>query len=267
VATICIATSGALAQSFFESGAAGTFVQPAPWATDRFAPGDWTAGATDPLGGTALRLGIRNADRRDLRAPAFNSGFYDTQGRQRAASIVGNWEVGGELFIPQSWLTPGTLRRSDLWSRDNNPVETSARYLIVGFINNDPADGFNPAAANFQPRFRSWDSTVGWTDLVTPVLAGQYNSFKIVNTGSSHDYYINGVLVDSNVGASYSDAGFEDLRTVFLEAFNFGNAGNATSLPDSSYDAHWRNVYAAVPAPGAAALLGLGGLLAARRRR
>ncbi len=267
VSVVGLAASSALAATFFESGAAGTFAAPSPWAQDRYAPGEWTPGATDPLGGDALRLGIRNADRRNLRNASFNSGFYDTQGRQTSASVSGNWEVGGELFIPGSWLTPGTLRRSDLWARDNNPVENDARYVIVGFINNDPNDGFNPNAANFVPRFRSWDSTVGWTDLNVPVLADQYNSFQIINTGTSHDYYINGMLVASNGGASYSDAGFTDLQTVFLEAFNFGNADNAATLTDSGYDAYWRNVYAVVPTPASVGLLGLGGLLAARRRR
>lgn len=255
----------ASAQTFFESGASGTFAQPAPWATDRFTPGEWTPGATDPLGGSALRLGVRNADRRDLRSSSFNAPFYDTQGRQRASSIAGTWEVGGELFIPAGWLSDGALRRSDLWTRDSNPVESNARYLIVGFINNNPADPFNPTTTT-TPRFRIWNSTVGWTDLTAAVLADQYNSFRIVNTGTQHDYYINGVLVGSNTGASYSAAGFEGLQTTFLQAFNFGNGTNTTSLTDSGYDTFWRNVYA-IPAPGAAALLGLSGLVALRRRR
>ncbi|MDX2017291.1 MAG: hypothetical protein SFY95_06580 [Planctomycetota bacterium] len=253
------------AQAFFESGAAGTF-STADWATDRYAPAGWTGGATDPLGGASLRISVSNADRRDLRPGAFNSAFYDTQGRQRASAIAGTWEVGGEIFIPASWLQPGTLRRSDLWARDNNPDEGSSRYLIAGFINNDPADGFNPLAGGFSPRFRVWNSTVGWTNLSVAVRTDQYNSLRIVNTGTSHEYYINGALVASNSGASYSQIGFSDLRTTWVQAFNFGNASNAASLPDSGYDVHWRNVYA-IPAPGAMGLLGVMGLAAARRRR
>ena len=38
-------------------------------------------------------------------------------------------------------------------------------------------------------------------------------------------------------------------------------------LADRGYAAYWRNVYAVVPTPASVGLLGLGGLLAARRRR
>lgn len=254
------------AQSFFESGAAGTF-STASWNVDRYAPAGWTPGATDPLSGTALRIDLSNADRADLRPSGYGSTFYNTQGRQHAASISGNWEVGGELYIPTDWGTAGNLRRSDLWTRDSNPVEGNAFYPIVGFVNNDPADPFNPAAAGFQPRFRVWDSSTGWIDLGTSVNYGAYNAFRIVNTGTSHEMYINGALVQTLTGASYSEAGYEGLQTVFVEAYNFGNADNAASLPDSSYSVYWRNVYASVPAPGCLALLALGGWVSAGRRR
>ncbi|CAG0950001.1 hypothetical protein PHYC_00147 [Phycisphaerales bacterium] len=260
------ALAPAMAQSFFESGAAGSF-STTNWGVDRYAPAGWTPGATDPLSGTALRIDLSNADRADLRPSGYSGAFYNTQGRQRAAGITGAWEVGGELFIPSDWETAGNLRRSDLWTRDANPVEGNAFYPIVGFINNDPADGFNPLASGFSPRFRVWDSSTGWVDLATTVNYGAYNAFRIVNTTTSHDFYINGALVQSLSGAAYSEAGFEGLQTAFVEAYNFGNADNAGSLPDSGYEVYWRNVYASVPAPGAIALLGLGGLVCTRRRR
>lgn len=266
VSLVALSAVPALAQDFFESGAGGTFSL-SNWNVDRYAPGGWTPGATDPLSGTALRLDISNADRRDLRPGAYNDDFYNTQGRQRSTTEAQGWEVGGSLFIPSSWLDAGNLRRSDLWTRDQNTDENDAIYPIVGFVNNDPADPFNPGAANFEPRFRAWDSTTGWIDLpLVSVLADQYNSFKIKDTGSSYQYYINGNLVQTLSGPQYSEAGAEGLQTVFIEAYNFGRADNAGSLPDSSYSVFWKDVYA-VPAPGGAALLGLGGLLGARRRR
>ncbi len=234
-----VATSAA---GFGDSGATGTFSL-SDWNVDRFAPGGWAPGSTDLLSGTALKITISNADRENLRPPAFSGLFYTTQGRVRLSPGV--TEVGGELFIPTSWGTPGNLRRSDVWSRDNNPVEGNSRYQIFGFINNDPADPFNPLAANFVPRIRTWDSTIGWADYpAAPILYGQYNKFRIVDTGSSHQYWLNGTLIDTNSGSSYSAPGSEGLRQVILNSYNFGNAGNSLSLPDSGYEVFWKNAYA-----------------------
>lgn len=243
-----VGVSVATAVPWNESGASGTF-DLTNWATDRYAPGGWAPGTLDPLGGQALRISLLNADRRNLRTSSFNDAFYDTQGRQRPA--LGAREVSGELFIPTSWSTPGNLRRADLWSRDDNPSEASSRYPIIGFINNDPADPFNPLAANFQPRFRYFQSGVGWVELpgVTPVY-GQYNSFRVVDSGSSYEIFVNGALVHSASGSRYSAWG-PGLRQIILNAFNFGNAGNTATLPDSGYDVFWRNVRAGFPLPSA----------------
>lgn len=257
-----VATS-AWGQSFYESGATGTFLT-SHWVVDRYAPAGWTSGAMDPLGGQALRIDISNADRADLRPPGYGGVFYNTQGRQRSTSISAPWEIGGALFIPTSWGQAGNLRRSDLWARDANPTEANAHYPIVGFINNDPAAPFDPTATNFQPRFRVWNSGAGWVDLTEPIVYDDYNTFRIVSTGSAFLYYVNGSLV--HTGAYYSQGGYEALQTVFVQAYNFGDSSNTMTLPDSSYSAYWRNVYA-VPSPGAMALLGLGGMLAGRRRR
>lgn len=266
VSVVAALSSVSFAQ-FFESGAAGTFSN-TNWVTDRYEPNAWQPGATDPIGGTALRVGLSNADRHENRPAAFQSSFYNTQGRQRTgAPILGQgWEVGGSLFIPASWGQAGNLRSSSLWSRDASVTEAAARYTIVGFINNDPSDAFNPNAANFQPRFRVWDPSVGYVDLAATVNYGAYNTFRIVDTGTSFDYYINGVSVASFGGGSYSDVGSEGLNSVFVQAYNFGTPANSQTLQDSGYDAYWQNVYA-VPTPGAAALAGLGALAGLRRRR
>lgn len=240
-AAVVAAPMIASAAGFGDSGGSGTF-NLADWAVDRYAPGGWAPNSTDPLSGNALKISIANADRKDLRPGAYNSDFYNTQGRVRLSPGV--TEVGGKLFIPASWGTPGNLRRSDIWSRDNNPAEPNSRYLICGFINNDPADPFNPLAGGFAPRFRAWDSTVGWTDLSAPVLYGQYNTIRMVDTGYQHEYYINGALVQVNSGAAYSEPGWNGLKQVILQGYNFGNAGNSGSLPDSSYDIYWKDVYA-----------------------
>ncbi len=236
------------AAGFNDSGASGTF-NLADWTGDRYEPSGWAPGSTDPLSGTALKITLSNADRDNLRPPSYNNNtFYSTQGKVRLSPGVN--EVSGKLFIPADWGTPGNLRRSDIWSRDNNPVENNSRYLICGFINNNPTDGFNPAPVGFVPRFRAWDSTVGWTNLTAPVLYGQYNTIRMVDTGTRHEYYINGALVKVNSGSSYSQVGFNGLRQVILNSFNFGIAANSVSLPDSGYDVYWKDVAALVTPTG-----------------
>jgi len=233
---------------FLDTGAAGSF-STGNWVVDRYAPGVWTPGAVNPNpgGGTALHLGIRNADRFENRPPAFQSLFYSTQGRQRASNLTQGFEVTGKLYIPASWAVPGNLRRSDLWARDTNPVEGSAKYLIVGFINSalaDEAGGiYHTNTPNFVARFRAWDSSIGWIDLPgVPVLLNQYNTFRMVDTGVSHQYYINGNLVHTN--ASYSDPAGFGMQTAYIEGRNFGHPMNAGDLPDSSYDIYWKDVSA-----------------------
>lgn len=242
LATLCVPMSAmAVGGGFGESGGAGTF-NVGDWIVDRFAPSGWTPGATDPIGGTALKITLSNADRSNLRGPGLTGTFYNYQGRVRQSPGV--TEVGGEVFIPASWGTPGNLRSTSIWSRDNNPVENNSTYQILSFINNDPADPFNPLALSFAPRFRAWSSVNGWTNLAAPVLYDQYNSFRMVDTGSSHQYWINGVLVQTNSGVEYSEAGWNGLKQVILNTYNFGDTSNIATLLDSGYDSYWRNVYA-----------------------
>jgi hypothetical protein len=265
-ATVATAST-AMGQIFFESGAAGTF-STSNWTVDRYAPNGWAAGSTDPIGGDALKISISNADRAQNRPGGQQGDFYNTQGRSRAVSLSTTWQIGGELYIPGEWGQSGNLRRSDLWGRDNgsDPLGTVS-YVIAGFVNNDASDPFNPTASNFSGRFRVWDPNAGWENLTATVNYDAYNSFAIESTGTEFNYYINGNLVKTYTGASYSLLGLEDLSRVFVQAYNFGVASNANTLLDSSYDAYWRNTYAAVPAPGAAAVAGIAGLMAARRRR
>jgi hypothetical protein len=240
------AAAACLAQSppYLETGASGSF-DLSNWGVDRYAPNAWTPNVLDPLGSQALRVHIDNADRRDLRT-GYGVQFYDTQGRVRLNGFKAT-EVGGEVFIPMSWELQGNLRQAALWSRDSNTVENDSFYPIISFINNDPDDPYNPEAVTI-PRFRIWDSTVGWID--RPDIAinwDQYNSFVIRDTGHSHQYFINGNLVEELSGSQYSAAGAEGIKEVILEATNFGLAENEATLPDSSYDVLWRNVYAIDP--------------------
>lgn len=238
------AAAGAFGQAppYSESGGPASF-DTSSWTVDRYAPNGWTANVLDPTGGRSLRVHIDNADRRDFRSNGFDNSFYDTQGRTRINNFKAT-EVGGEVYIPLNWGLQGNLRQTALWSRDNAVIENEAYYPIISFINNDPNDPYNPNAIP-QPRFRIWDSTTGWIDRTDiPVLYNQFNSFRIKDTGHSHQFFINGNMVAEFSGDMYSSAGNEGLKQIILNQTNFGNAGNESTLPVSSYDVYWRNVYA-----------------------
>jgi len=238
--TLVAAASVSFAQSprWTEDGTSSSFSL-TNWTVDRLAPGVWAPGTTDPLGGLALQLGIRNADRGDLNG---RDVFWNTQGRTR--QTIKSSEVGGQIFIPADWSVAGNLRRTDLWAEhlDN---ET---FPIIGFINNDPNDPFNPQATNFVPRIRVWDSATGvWDDLNLTIHYGAYNSVKIVDTGHSDQFFFNGAMVFELSGDSYTQdigSGIQPgYQEVLVEGYNFGEADNETTLPDSGYDIFWKNVY------------------------
>lgn len=245
LALIAIGAAGAaIAQAppYVDSGNAASF-DTAIWGVDRYAPNNWSPNIVDPTGGRALRVHIDNADRRNMRPSNFNTSFYDTQGRVRDNGFKAT-EVGGKVYIPSSWQLQGNLRQVALWSRDTNMDESWAYYPIISFVNNDPTDPFNPLAVP-QPRFRIWDSTTGWVDKpAIPINYNAYNSFKIKDTGHSHQFWINNALVEELSGDSYSLPDGEGLKQIALEATNFGNETNTSTLPSSNYDVYWKDVYA-----------------------
>lgn len=281
-----VTCSAALAQSWNETG--GTY-STTDWGVDRYAPAVWNGSGTAPNGDAALQTGVSNADRRDLRSPGLDVGFYDFQGRQRQANISGAWEVGAQLYIPSTWMTAPVLRDSSIWVRDSGvDANGTALYPSFGFGRNnlaalnDPnstlADISDPNHPGVISSFYGFDSFNGDIEIYSVAInVDGWNSFRIVDNGVNRiDMFINNTLVKTyqdefdglgNQTNTYSGAGFQGLTRVFLQNINFGNATNLTSLSDASYnDAFWRNVYA-VPAPGVSALMGMGLLAAARRRR
>jgi hypothetical protein len=251
--------------AFMSANAAGfidTFDSINPgWVTDRYEPNAFVSETF--MGDNRLKIGIDQAQAFQNRPAAFQSAFYNTQGRQRGESLTSPWVVQGDVFISDDYLTGENLRRTDIWVRDNNPVEANAVYGIFGVIRNDNADPFNPSAANLATRWRVWDADTanGWVDLAGAVTGG-WHTLAILATGTSYEYRLDGGLVyTDNTG---SDAGFEGLQTVFLEAYSFGDPTHA----GQNYSAYWDNVSAQpVPEPATMAALGLGALALLRRRR
>lgn len=225
------------------------------WVTDRYEPAAFVSDAG------RLRIDISTADSAANRPAGFGSTFYSTQGRQRAAGIDAPWQVSADIFLSAAFnTTTGALFRSDLWTRDSNLTESESQYPIIGFTNASPTDVFNPLAADRNFRLQVWDGNTGWVNLGLPagVTFDAWNTLTVKGTGDSFVFSLNGVEVyTDNTG---SEIGAENLRTVFLEAYNFG---------DSSYSVFWDNVSAqTVPTPAAMGVGVLGfGLLALRRGR
>lgn len=223
------------------------------WVTDRQEPSDGFSSVFFD-GDNRLRIGIDASEQSTVDT------FYYTEGRQRDYAVVDPWYVSADVYVSSAFnTTTGTLVRSDLWTRDSYPDESLANYPIFGFTNASPTDGFNPSAGDREFRFRAWDSQVGWIDLGLPsgfAFDAWYN-LKIVGTGTTFEYYIDDVLIHTDLTGS--EAGSEDLRTIYMQAYNFGH---------EDYGVHWDNLdVGIVPEPTSLALLSLGGLMLVRRRK
>jgi hypothetical protein len=222
------------------------------WVTDRYEPEQFI---TTFFGGdNRLQITIDSSDSAANRPSGYSGMFYNTQGRQRpGGDLAPVWTVSADLFVASAFnTTTGTLMRTDLWTRDSNPVENNSNYPIFGITNASPTDGFNASAGDRSVRFRAYDSSIGWVDLGMPggFTFDAWHNLSISSTGSVFEFRLDGTLLHTDT--TYSDPLYPNLQTVFLEAYNFGQAG--------SYSVLWDNLNA-VPEPSTyAAILGLAAL-------
>lgn len=231
---------------------------PAPvdgkWYRDRTAPAGF---ATEPVcqGRTdVLKISILG------NSPFGNAGgtnFYALQGREYGIAQTGSWTLSADLFVESSWASSSNgQRRAELWGVSMNASGNGGGLPAIGFTNEGNGIGrFRFATGN-------WNET--WGDLNATVNYGAWNSLRLEfdPTADLFKYYVNGDLqmsftsivpppsFDPQAGGVSTG-----LLSTIMQTYNYGQ----------DYTVCWSNT--AVPTPGAFALLGLGGLMGARRRR
>jgi hypothetical protein len=203
------------------------------WVTDRYDPAGFDTVAF--LGDNRLRLTIDQTGTTANRAIAFDSVFYNTQGRSRPGGIIGLWTLSAQIYVASSFnTTTGTLASGELWAQTGTTPATGS-YMIFGFTNSSPTDPLNPSATDRSFRFRVFTADIdNWIDLDLPASFSfdTWHTLTATATNSTFEYRLDGVLVLIRPTGSP-----RDLQTVFLEGYNFGQA--------SSYSVYWDNVVAA----------------------
>jgi hypothetical protein len=199
-----------------------------------------------------LDIEITSAEGLNNRPFAYQSMFYNTQGRQHVITGGADSLLEAALYIPQTWSDPANGDvRSDMWGVMTDGTGVSG-YPIIGFTNYGSGGG----------RYRVWEDDAGvWIDLPIPVQYDAWTTFGILFTGSSYQFLVNGQLAYTDTTTNGS-TGFS---AVSMQAYNFYDSSLGANAVD--YHAHWSNT----PEPGTwglavGSLLIIVGLLRRRSR-
>jgi PEP-CTERM motif len=227
---------------------------PTGWSTDRYDAASFGNVGSYQGRNNVLGIGIDSSTDLANRGAAFQSSFYNTQGRKQAISGGSGSILSADLYINADWAAASNgYKRTDMWGTMTDSAGVTA-YTIIGFTN------YGTAGA----RLRVWDADVsgGWVDLANTIAYDAWTSLAIEFDGNSFDYFVGGTLVysDTTIGTT---TGFGE---VIMQAYNFADP-SLGSPATSAYVAHWANVGAAVPEPGTLALAALALLGAATVRR
>jgi hypothetical protein len=215
---------------------------PGTWQVDRYPPNAFSNIGTVNGRSNVLDLGISTADSLPNRPPAFQSTFYNTQGRGFALDLPTYSVLYGSVYLPSAWGTssgPAQNRRSDLWGvlspasgGDTCPSSACNLFPIVDFTNASPSDPINAGGTG---RYRVFDTSVGFVDLATPVAYDQWSDLCTAWTGADIRHYVNGVEVYVQTDLTQADTSFGPpnkwTRTI-VQGYNFG----------ADYQANWSGI-------------------------
>ena len=225
---------------------------PTGWQVDRYDPHTFSNVGTFQGRDNVLGIEITSAEGFAQRPAAFESTFYNTQGRNNAAVGGADSTLAADLFIPDSWSNSenGSFR-SDLWGVMTGGGSVTD-YPIIGFTNYGGT-----------PRYRVWDGNTanGWVDLGTPVVFDAWTAFAITFTGTSYSFSING----STVYTDHTINGSTAFSALILQAYNVYGDLSIAGASAVDYTADWSNDGTAAPEPGTWGLLGGGLMLAGVR--
>jgi MYXO-CTERM domain-containing protein len=242
---LTVAASGASAgianEPFDVSPTLGAAQAPGVWYTDRYAPAGFQSAFFD--GDNRLQHQIAAADGANSRPGSFSGAFYNTQGRKYDLPS-GSTFLAIDLYVPADWAST-ERRMAGVWGTAFNALDAVSAYPILEFTSDSAS-----------PRFRGYNTNDGsWIDLGLPsgFSYDAWYTLQIEFTGGQFIYSVgdvSGSVVDLNSSVS--------IGNTILQGHN--------TTDGVSYDIYWDNL-TTVPAPGAFALLALGGLALSRRRR
>ncbi len=215
---------------------------------DRYPPAGFASAVFG--GGNRLRHSISSADSYGTRPPGYQSIFYNTQGRKYDVDMPVGSTLAIDLFIPSSWATDA--RRADIWATAFDAQGAISGFPIVGFVNNDPADPFNPnpIGANLVPRFRIFTQdtdqnpgngyTPDWVNLGLPVgfAFDTWNRLEIELTATSFVFNVDGPGAADLTFTDNIAFGSVRLGNAIIQAYSFSDP---TYPVGDSYDVYWDN--------------------------
>jgi hypothetical protein len=235
------------------------------WIPDRYAPAGFNSTMFD--GDYRLGVTISPQDSAANRPSSYSDPFYNTQGRQRSVDVTGAWwSLTAQTYVGADTLSGNGLRRTDLWaSTGQNGNENTADYFIIGTYHFDPADALNGNSPNITSGWRVFNDMTGWVYLASPLTLGWHGVGVYYDAASNQATY----TIDGNVVYTVEPSGgyADHLRTVDVQAYNFGQA--------AGYTAYWDNVQVqspplqAVPEPASLsfAIMGFVACLIIQRNR
>lgn len=238
---------------------------PTGWTTDRYDPASFSDVGTFQGRSDVLGISISSAQGLNNRPGAYQSQFYNTQGRQHAISGGAGSVLSAALWIPDDWADADNGNvRTDMWGVMNSVAHPVGQgdYPIIGFTN------YGGAA---RLRVYDADTVLGWVDLTTPIAYDAWTDLAIEFTGTAYAYRVDGVLVYTDSTIDVTTTGY---MAAIMQGYNFCGDTSIQGANCQNYTAHWSNTEegSKVPTPAslplaALALFALGGTTIRRQRR